>query len=266
MKKKAVLIFVFSLLVFFALETEAYAEDNLKYYINYTRGTDIQTGQVLNSGQTGWDEILPQTIPVKDTLNKDGRKTAFLTFDDGPSSNITPQILDILHKYNIKATFFIVGRMARNNTEIVKRIFSEGHSIANHSYSHEYSYIYSNVDNLMGEVYACDDVLKSILGNDFTTRVFRFPGGAFGSSYSTFKSVLNERGYDFINWNVETGDATGYNVPVNLLVGNVKTQSKGVEDIVVLMHDLGTKYTTAEALPSIIEYLMSQGYEFKKLK
>ena len=231
---------------------------------------DINTA---DEGKIEWIEVtapkpIPMEadgIPVKYAFNNLDKKVAFLTFDDGPSKNITPLVLDILKKSDIKATFFIVGRMAKNNGEILKRISSEGHTIGNHSYSHEYGYLYRNLKNFLGEINDCDSILKSILGDSFLSKIFRFPGGSFGDGYSSYKAALKEHGYEYINWNVSIGDSAGNNVPVKTLIENLKQTCSGKSHIVVLMHDLGSKITTADALPIIIEYLKSQGYEFKRL-
>lgn len=265
MRKTICLIFFFSLLFLTLLPANAAAADNfIRDYIEASRASQDEVSRgTVDDGTVKWMEVLPDSIPAFDALNNDGKKIAFLTFDDGPSKNVTPAILDILKKYNIKATFFMVGGMAINNGDMVKRIYSEGHSIGNHSYYHRYSY--NGVADFMGEVELCESVLKGILGKDFPVKLFRFPGGSFGSKDSSLKTALVEHGYSYINWNVSTGDASGNNVPANLLISNVKAQSRGNDHIVVLMHDLGSKHTTVEALPSIIEYLISQGYEFKKL-
>ena len=84
--------------------------------------------------------------------SKENKKIAYLTFDDGPSRTVTPQILDILAKYDIKATFFVVGKYAEKNPDILRRIYEEGHVIGNHTYSHNYNYIYKNVSNFVREL------------------------------------------------------------------------------------------------------------------
>lgn len=224
-------------------------------------------GSMPNEASTVWTPVIPEDggIPVREAFNDDGKKIAFLTFDDGPSKSVTPAILDILKENNIPATFFTVGRMVKNNGDIIKRISEEGHTIGNHSYSHEYDYIYSSTSNFLSEIDACENELKQILGDKFTTRIFRFPGGSFGNSHSEYKEALREHGYEYINWNVSAGDAEGTRIPADTLLQNIKDTSAGKEHIIVLMHDLGTKTTTVEALPKIIEYLKSLGYKFKKL-
>jgi len=209
-------------------------------------------------------------MKVQDAYKKDGKKIAFLTFDDGPTRNITPQVLDTLKKYDVKATFFMLGKMAEQNKDLVQRIAKEGHAIANHGYSHEYGTIYSSSEKFWEEINKTDYVLKGILGKEFSTRVFRFPGGSKGGCYESFKATLRNsmenKGYFYVDWNVENGDGLSNNLTPGRQLENVKQQARVHEHIVVLMHDAATKRTTAEALPSIIEYLRNQGYEFKVLR
>ncbi|WP_055669466.1 polysaccharide deacetylase family protein [Desnuesiella massiliensis] len=196
---------------------------------------------------------------------KDGKKTVFLTFDDGPSANITPQILNILDKYNIKATFFVVGAMVEENKEILKRTYNSGHAIANHSYSHNYSKIYSNVDNFIYEVDKTDEALKKILGYNFNTRVFRFPGGSYGNK-KEFKEAINNKGMIYIDWNSLNGDAEGQGLSKDRLINRFLETSSNYEKLVVLMHDAPGKQSTVDSLPSIIENLKQRGFEFAILK
>lgn len=209
-------------------------------------------------------------VNVEEAYKKDGKKVAFLTFDDGPTRNITPEVLDTLKRYDVKATFFVLGKMAEQNKDLIKRIINEGHAIANHTYSHEYNNIYSSSENFWREINKTDGVLKSILGQEFSTRVFRFPGGSVGGRYEKLKvgyrNSMKDKGYCYIDWNVENGDGKSSNFTPERLLQYVKQEANGHEDIIVLMHDASTKKTTAQALPSIIEYLKAQGFEFKVLK
>jgi len=196
----------------------------------------------------------------------DGHKIAYLTFDDGPSANITPGVLKILDKYDIKATFFIVGKMAMRYPDLLKQEVADGQSIGNHTYSHDYKYIYSDTKAFISDVNKCEAVLKSIIGNNFSTRIVRFPGGSFGGKLQPFREALKSDGYHYIDWNDLTGDADGQNIPVDKLLDNLKKYTKGKEHVVILMHDASTKVTTVQALPQVVEYLKSQGYSFSTLK
>jgi peptidoglycan/xylan/chitin deacetylase (PgdA/CDA1 family) len=120
-----------------------------------------------------------------------GKKIAFLTFDDGPSTSVTPIILDTLKQYNIKATFFLLGENVEKNEkskELVKREFNEGHAIGNHTYSHNRGRLLFpnnkvNVPVFMDDVNKNDKALKNILGNGFNTRLLRLPGGYMSRTY-----------------------------------------------------------------------------------
>ncbi|WP_243641253.1 polysaccharide deacetylase family protein [Xylanivirga thermophila] len=200
---------------------------------------------------------------VKKWTEGDG-KVAYLTFDDGPSKN-TPQILDILKQQDVKATFFVIGNLAEQKPDIIKREVAEGHAIGNHTYSHDYKSIYQNPDALLQDMHKTEDVLKSILGSEYECKLFRFPGGSFGEKLKPYKDKLDELGYNYADWNALNGDAEGRNIPVETLISKVKKTTNNKNRVIILMHDAGAKKTTVQALPAIIEYLKGQGYEFKTL-
>jgi peptidoglycan/xylan/chitin deacetylase (PgdA/CDA1 family) len=232
------------------------SEGNPKEAIQPVEEEDNQSGSNKNTEER---EVCPDT----DTQNG---KTAYLTFDDGPSSLVTPKILEVLRRYDLKATFFVIGEMAEQNPELVRQIHKEGHFIGNHTYSHNYKHIYSNPDNFMAEVTKGEEVLKNILGEDFKTNILRFPGGSFGKKRLPFRERVREKGYLNIDWNVLNGDAEALHVPANVLINRIKETLKNKDNAVILMHDSSTKDTTAEALPEIIDYLQSEGYSFKTLE
>ncbi|OAZ48787.1 polysaccharide deacetylase family protein [Paenibacillus polymyxa] len=209
----------------------------------------------------------------------DGKKVAYLSFDDGPSVTVTPQILDILKKQKVKATFFIVGKEANENEHtrnLIKRIVKEGHAIGNHTYSHNYKYLYPNrrvnTDHVMQEIEKNNQVLKSILGPEFSTRMIRFPGGHMTwnrrdpQGMAALDKVLRQKDYHQVDWNVLTKDAEGRSKKAPALINQFIRSVKGREKAIILMHDTYGKEETAKALPQIIEYLKKQGYEFKVMK
>lgn len=192
-------------------------------------------------------------------------KVAYLTFDDGPSTTVTPKILKTLDDYNIKATFFVLGSAAKSNPKLLKTIKAKGHSIGNHSYSHNYNYIYANMNNFWSEINKTEGVFKSVLGRNFKTRLIRFPGGSFENYKKPYKNSAIKNGYKVYDWNSLNGDSESRNVPVSKLLSRTKETVRGQKEIVFLMHDNTGKDTTAQALPAIIKYLKSQGYSFKAL-
>ena len=192
------------------------------------------------------------------------QKTCYLTFDDGPSNN-TLKILDILKQYNVKATFFVVGDA---NLDYLSRIHNEGHAVALHAYSHTYSQIYQSTEAYFADLKKISDAVKAKIGVE--SKVIRFPGGSSNTvSRSYCSGIMTElsqetlkRGYVYFDWNVDSIDASGNNVPVEQLIENIQRYGGHSSQDVVLMHDTGAKGTTVEALPSIIEYYQSQGYTF----
>lgn len=205
-------------------------------------------------------------IAERERKKKEDGKIAYLTFDDGPSPHVTPQILDILDEYNIKATFFVLGNMAKKYPDILKRIHESGHSIGNHSYSHSYKSLYRNTTNFLNELKATDKVLKDILGDSFESNIIRFPGGSFGQQKAPFRKAVMENGYIYYDWNALNGDAEGQKRSKSQLIERLKSTANGQKELVILMHDTDTKQTTVDALPEIIEYLMEQGYVFDIIK
>lgn len=213
----------------------------------------------------------PEAEPRLDTAIKknDNVKTCYLTFDDGPTLSVTPRILDILRRYDVKATFFMVGTLIENNKSMARRVYDEGHCLANHSYSHNYSDLYASEENFMNEINKTHRLISEIAGEGYP-KIFRFPGGGFNSgSYGEakqgYKNVLKQNNVRYCDWNALNGDAEGKNRTSEELVERVKKTTSGKEDVVILMHDAATKSTTAEALPSVLEYLISEGYVFKTL-
>jgi peptidoglycan-N-acetylglucosamine deacetylase len=201
-----------------------------------------------------------------------GTKTAYLTIDDGPSKN-TMKILEVLSNHNVKATFFVNGKEGSYYENLYREIVKGGHTLGNHTYSHDYSYIYSSVDNFMKDYAKLDSYLYRITG--VKPEIMRFPGGSNNQSswqYSgkTFMkeklipAVLN-KGYIYFDWNVSTGDTAASTVPTQTIINNVKNQLGNKNYAIILMHDLNSKTTTPEALPEIIRYLKEKGYELKTL-
>lgn len=194
-------------------------------------------------------------------------KIAYLTFDDGPSKNITPQILDILKNEGIKATFFVLGSRVELYPEIVRQEYNAGHYIANHSYSHEYKSVYASPEAVLDEFNSTEKAIQEALENpDYHTYLFRFPGGSEGGKYKSVKneakSLLEENDIAYINWNALTRDAEG-KPTADSLVEDLKATVGDKTRVVVLMHDTGTKQLTADTLPEVIAFLREEGFTFR---
>lgn len=207
---------------------------------------------------------------LKIALNATGESTkvCYLTFDDGPTAEVTPAVLDVLKEYDVKATFFMLGKNIEAYQDITKRVFDEGHLPANHSYSHVYDNLYSSGTSFMEEIHKTESLIRNITGVE-PFKLMRFPGGAsnsgkYGEAKQSYKHILQENGYYYADWNALNGDAEGSSRTPEQLLARIKETAK-YDKIVVLLHDASTKQTTAESLPAIIEYLKSQGYAFKRL-
>lgn len=213
--------------------------------------------------------VTVKNVPVQATTGVDGAKgVIYLTFDDGPSASITPQILDILKKRNVQATFFILN-YSDANEYLVKRIVAEGHTIAIHGYSHDYSQIYQSEETYMQNITKLQEKIKNSTGCN--TIITRFPGGS-SNTVSKFNPGIMTRltklvvdsGYKYFDWNVSSGDAgearTSEDVYNNVVNGLRKTRMN-----VVLMHDFSGNTKTLNALESIIDYGIENGYTFARI-
>lgn len=214
----------------------------------------------------------PETEPRLDSaiMKKDNVKTCYLTFDDGPTLSVTPRILDTLRRYNAKATFFMVGTLIENNKSMARRVYDEGHCLANHSYAHNYSEFYASSESFMNEINKTYELIYEVTGDENYPKIFRFPGGGFnagsyGEAKQLYKEVLRKNGVRYCDWNALNGDAEGKKRTAEELCERVKKTTSGKEDVVILMHDAAAKSITADALPSVLEYLISEGYVFKTL-
>lgn len=180
------------------------------------------------------------------------QKRVALTFDDGPDNKYTPQILDILKKYNIKATFFVVGRRTVIYPSIIKRIIKEGHAIGNHTWDHQNLLKVSNKDALT-EVSKTDEAIFSIAG--IHTSLMRPP---YGRTDSYVNKMMVSKGYNVILWSVDTRDWAGTSVPDIMKAVKNEIRPGGI----ILQHCSGNVANTVKALPQIITYLKEKGYTF----
>lgn len=197
---------------------------------------------------------------IKESVDMSDKKKVYLTFDDGPSI-YTSQILDICQKYNIKVTFFVVGKTGTENEELYRRIVQDGHSIGMHSFSHKYKEIYATKENFENDVDSLKEYIQNVTGVE--TDLYRFPGGSSNSvskvPIEELITCLNERGIKYFDWNVSCLDASGKEYSARQIADNVLNHIDEYKSSIVLMHDSGDKIHTVEALPIIIETLLNRG-------
>lgn len=188
---------------------------------------------------------------------EEGRKVVYLTFDDGPSHN-TQNILDILERYNVKATFFTIGREEEEFVDEYQRIVEDGHSLGMHSYSHQYNVIYNSVEAFDEDYQKITGYLEKVTGS--IPSLYRFPGGSSNLvsaiPMTNFIKYLNDKGVVYFDWNVSAQDAEGAALPVETILENIFKDIDRKDICVVLMHDADNLGTTVEALPQLIERLI----------
>ena len=180
-------------------------------------------------------------------FEKKNRKVVALTFDDGPNPATTNQALDILYKYGIKATFFILGKNISGNEEILKRMKVDGHVIGNHSWNHPVLSKLS-LDEAKKQITDTEDALIKVLGS--SSKLMRPPYGAITDD------IRNSLDLSFIMWDVDSLDWKSKNEAAIL----TEIQHQVRNGSIILMHDIHA--ATINALPKIIDYLKEQGYDF----
>ena len=200
-------------------------------------------------------------------LTSGSQKIAYLTFDDGPTTSVTPKILDILKEENIKASFFVIGKNVDSHPEIVKRAYEEGHYIANHGYSHNNSILYKSSESFISEVKKTDLAIGKAIGiEDYCSHIFRFPNGFMAPLYKSQKEkavlLLLEMNYTYIDWNCLNKDSERKYTNTQLL-NNLKQSCENKNTLVVLMHDTKDVNNSSLVLKESIDYLRREGYEFR---
>ena len=205
-------------------------------------------------------------------------KVVFLTFDDGIDPTLTPQVMNILKEYGVHATFFHIGyTITSENGDILKRQITEGHAIANHSLSHNFNLLYPgrvpNQSQIVSEVNQTNANFQAILGKDFKTRIFRYPGGHMSwQGLESTDHALAKEDIQWIDWNMLCGDAEPLSVRPTTsesMMAYMDGSQKYFPETtvkVVLMHDTAGKELTVQTLPQIIEYFKNQGYTFGVLE
>ena len=192
--------------------------------------------------------------------------TIYLTFDDGPSEH-TGRLLDVLKKYGVKATFFVTGR---GDDSYFKREYDEGHTVALHTNTHNYAYVYSSIDNYFSDLNTISDRVKAQTGEE--SKLIRFPGGSsnlvsrrYDGRTRIMSKLVNEvtkRGYTYFDWNVDSNDAGGAKT-ADEVFNNVTSRLVVGGDSVVLQHDV--KGFSVDVVERIIQYGIEHNFMFKKL-
>jgi peptidoglycan/xylan/chitin deacetylase (PgdA/CDA1 family) len=196
------------------------------------------------------------------------QKTVYLTFDDGPSRAATPQILKTLSKYGVRATFFPIARDGLD--DIYKQIIAEGHSLGNHSFSHNFKYLYQldNIDDFRRDVIKMHDFMHARF--QYEPQLFRYPGGTMGRPDDLMamrREVISDLGYRYFDWNVSSyDDPNGKNLnSAEGIIRDVLSAVGNAHPAIILFHDAEINAATAAALDKLIPELKKQGYVFDTL-
>ncbi len=280
LNKKRITILIVVILIIFFLILYFVIRNNFKKEIATEKNNETQISNILEENiieeqnevikKYNFEMLNVEEFERFDNIYKTSDpKRIFLTFDDGPTMQVTPYILDLLKNEDIKATFFVLGNRVDANPELVKREYEEGHFIANHGYSHKYSAIYASTDAVIDEYSKTNQSIRDAIGNqEYNSLAFRFPGGSVGGYYDSLKKatkqILREKGIVSIDWNALIGDSEGLKTKEKLLSRFYETM-KNQSSVVLLMHDAADKILTYETLPEIISYCRENGYEFKSL-
>ncbi|MBQ3530151.1 MAG: polysaccharide deacetylase family protein [Oscillospiraceae bacterium] len=238
----------------------------LKYTISNSVGMDATRERIIYviPKQTEDEPPSAEILPNPGTVIEPNGKTIYLTFDDGPSSH-TARLLDVLKKYNVKASFFVTSSAYM---DVLTRAAKEGHTIAIHTNSHDYSKIYASDEAFMADLEAIQSKIQQYTG--IKSMLTRFPGGSSNSVSSAYSrgimtrltKKLHAMGYQYFDWNVDSNDAGGARTAKKVF----ENVTKGIaerQNSVVLQHD--TKGYSVDAVEQIIAWGLCNGYTFKAL-
>ena len=214
------------------------------------KSTPVQTPQIQeDSSGAEASEPVAEESSGQEEIHK-----VYLTFDDGPSI-YTNDILDILDSYNVKATFFVVGKEGTNAEEALQRIVDEGHTLGMHSYSHKYKELYESMDSFTQDFVRIRDYIYQATG--VQSVCYRFPGGS-----SNTVSEIDMHDFidylDYYDWNVSSGDGGSMKLSTDTLLENCTKDIDTRDTSIILLHDSAEKPTTVEALPDIIENILAR--------
>ena len=189
------------------------------------------------------------------------QRVVYLTFDDGPKKD-TPELLALLEELDVPATFFLVGLSVRAFPEYAKMIVDAGYTVGCHSMTHSYSRLKSGTDYVGRDLTRFTELMRETVGEDFSTDLYRFPGGS--SSYASgTKTFVRDQGYAWFDWNVMTGDAQYTFKSDQEMLDYTLSQVRGQNVIILLMHE--AKERTRRILPELVAYFRENGYEFRAL-
>ncbi|SHE72937.1 polysaccharide deacetylase family protein [Clostridium fallax] len=206
--------------------------------------------------------FIGSSLPVNEEKTLD-EKFVYLTFDDGPNTPVTTEVLDVLKEKNVKATFFLIGNLVNKEKDLVQRMAKEDHSLGLHSYTHDKNKLYKNSESFINEMLDTQKAIYEVTG--ITSNILRFPFGSNNKSFRLTKTMvdsLHKYNFKIYDWNIDSGDGLNpYLEPYKI----AKNCSNAKNGSIILMHCSSVNKNTAKALPIIIDNLKKQGFTFKKI-
>lgn len=243
-----------------ALQSQAEEVDGTALEVQTKSGQEVGVYTTVSVEMSSRDKDEISWIDEKEQTDQVWDKKVYLTFDDGPSRN-TNRILDILKEYDVKATFFVVGKTDEESIKAYQRIVSEGHTLAMHSYSHKYAEVYASEESFIMDLEQLQEYLYQITG--VWPRYYRFPGGSSNAvsrvDMQELIQYLDENDITYFDWNIASGDAVSDILSAETITKNCVSEIDGQPESMILMHDALEKNTTVEALPQIIEQIRDRG-------
>jgi len=225
---------------------------------NSTVGQGVASVGKAEPGVSNMGSLTDMEAVVTEDIAKNQLHKVYLTFDDGPSK-YTEDILAILDRYQVRATFFVVGKEGEMAEEAMQAIVAGGHTLGLHSYSHKYHEIYQSVEAFGEDFTRLQDYVYEVVGVKST--VYRFPGGSSNTvsdvNMQEFADYLEGLGVEYYDWNISSGDGSSQQLTVQDIVKNCTKDIELYETSIILMHDSADKPTTVEALPIIIENILA---------
>lgn len=241
-------------------QAEETAGDGVTAVVQVQSGQEAGIYTTVSVEMSSRDETKISWLNEKEQPDQVWDKKVYLTFDDGPSRN-TNRILDILKEYDVKATFFVVGKTDEESIKAYQRIVSEGHTLAMHSYSHKYAEVYESGESFIKDLEKLQEYLYQITG--VWPRYYRFPGGSSNAvsrvDIQELIRYLDENNITYFDWNIASGDAVSDILSAETITRNCVSKIDSWPESMILMHDALEKNTTVEALPQIIEQIRDRG-------
>lgn len=248
--------------------SEAASQDSPRSSASLSITNPVQFSMPGNAQKASlyYQEMYPELYAKKvQAVPEKTDKTVYLTFDDCPSK-LTLPLLDILDRYQVKATFFVVGFTDEKSLSAMREIVNRGHTIGAHSYTHDYREVYASPAAFLKDFAKIHDLILKTTGVD--TQIYRYAGGSVNDfNQNTARAIMDEmnrRGYVYFDWNVSCGDGEGYTSEQDIYQ-NVMNGVHSHKNSVILFHNSYLKENTLSQMSHIIETLQKEGYKFKTL-